>query len=83
MNGRFFQITSTGEIVWEYVVPYFGRSSVGGVVVVDDGTRREVLTNWTYRALPVPYDWVPAGTARSEQAIAAPDVTTFRVPGAP
>jgi hypothetical protein len=55
MNGRFFQVTPKGDIVWEYVSPYFGTSAVGG-------TGRQVDTNWVYRAQPVPYDWVPAGT---------------------
>ena len=25
--GRFFEVTSAGDVVWEYVNPYFGRSS--------------------------------------------------------
>jgi hypothetical protein len=29
MNGRFFQITPAGEIVWEYVSPYLGPLPVG------------------------------------------------------
>lgn len=52
MNGRFFQVTPKGDIVWEYVSPYFGPSAVGGA-------GRQVQTNWVYRAQPVPYDWVP------------------------
>jgi hypothetical protein len=57
-TGRFFQVTAHGEIVWEYVSPYFGKAPRG-----------EGRSNWVYRATPVPYDWVPAGTARSEQAV--------------
>jgi len=64
MNGRFFQVTPKGDIVWEYVSPYFGSSPVGG-----GGS--PVLTNWVYRALPVPYDWVPPETPRSEKTVAA------------
>jgi hypothetical protein len=64
MNGRFFQVTPAGEIVWEYVSPYFGSSPVGG-------TGAPVLTNWVHRALPVPYDWVPPNTPRSEKPVAA------------
>ncbi len=52
MTGRIFQITPQGEIVWEYVSPYFGRRAFG---------EREVRTNFVYRAQPVPYDWVPVG----------------------
>jgi hypothetical protein len=61
--GRIFQVTPTGGIVWEYVNPYYARESQGGP---------ELLTNWTYRAQPVPYDWVPAGTPRSEKAVTPP-----------
>lgn len=25
--GRFFEVTSEGEVVWEYVNPYFGPAS--------------------------------------------------------
>ncbi|MES2262407.1 MAG: aryl-sulfate sulfotransferase [Pseudomonadota bacterium] len=62
MHGRFFQVTPQGGIVWEYVSPYYGSSAVGGA-------GKQVNTNWVYRAQPVPYDWVPAGTARSERAV--------------
>lgn len=64
MNGRFFQITPQGDIVWEYISPYFGASAVGG-------GGKQVQTNWVYRAQPVPYEWVPPDTARSEKAVAA------------
>lgn len=72
MNGRIFQVTPGGEIVWEYVSPHFGESRNGG-----DG--QAVLSNSLYRAQPVPYDWAPSGTPRSENAVRAPDVRTFRV----
>lgn len=62
MNGRVFQVTPQGEIVWEYVSPFYGDSAVGG-------SGRTVRTNWIYRAQPVPYDWVPAGTPRSERPL--------------
>jgi len=72
LNGRFFQVTSAGHIVWEYVSPHFARDVVG---------ERSVLTNYVYRAQPVPYDWVPSGTQRTEVAVVEPDIRTFRVPG--
>jgi hypothetical protein len=28
--GRFFEVTSQGEIVWEYVNPYLGKPFLGG-----------------------------------------------------
>jgi hypothetical protein len=73
MNGRFFQVTPAGEIVWEYVSPYFGREAFGPA-------GKMVLSNYVYRAQPVPYDWVPAGIAHAERAVTPPDLSTFQVP---
>jgi len=28
--GRFFEVTKEGEIVWEYVNPFFGKPFFGG-----------------------------------------------------
>ena len=72
MNGRIFQITSKGDIVWEYVSPYFAPSPVAGA-------GKQVLSNWLYRAQPVPYNWVPDGTPHAELPVAAPDLSKFRV----
>jgi hypothetical protein len=74
-DGRFFQVTPKGEIVWEYVSPYFG-SLYGNV----PGVSRGVPSNWVYRAQPVPYDWAPAETPRSEKAVVPPAEAEFRVP---
>jgi len=71
MNGRFFQVTPAGEIVWEYVNPHFAHASMGG---------SRSLTNAVYRAQPVPYAWAPEGTPRTEKAVVPPDVGSFRVP---
>jgi hypothetical protein len=67
MDGRLFQVTPKGAIVWEYVNPHFGRP-LGG---------RQVLYNLVYRAQPVPYDWVPPGMPRSESPVVAPDRPHF------
>jgi hypothetical protein len=72
MNGRFFQITPAGEIVWEYVSPYFGPQPFGPA-------GKKVQSNVVYRAQPVPYDWTPPGTPHGERAVVPPDVATFRV----
>jgi Arylsulfotransferase (ASST) len=67
MNGRFFQITTKGEIVWEYVSPYFAPAPFGGKA----GT---VSSNYVYRAQPVPYAWIPVGTPHTEKAVAPPSL---------
>jgi hypothetical protein len=77
-NGRFFQITPKGEIVWEYVSPYFGNF-FGNVPGVGQG----IPSNWVYRAQPVPYEWAPAGTPHSEKAVIPPPLGKFKVPVTP
>lgn len=42
---------------------------------------QKTRSNAVYRTQPVPYEWVPEGTPRSEKAVAAPDPTNFRVVG--
>ena len=64
-------MTPAGKVVWEYVNPYFGTTVIG---------TRELRSNWVFRAQPVPYDWVPEGTARSEREVAELDPSQFRVP---
>lgn len=71
MNGRLFQVTPGGEIVWEYVNPYYGKQQLGA--------GPQVSTNWVFRAQPVPYDWAPAGTPHEERAITPPDNASFHV----
>lgn len=68
-SGRVFQITAQGETVWEYISPIFSEPKNG-----------RPGFNRLYRATPVPYDWVPAGTPRSEQAVVPPVLKDFRVP---
>jgi hypothetical protein len=47
MNGRIFQITPDGTIVWEYVTPYVSKGSMDG---------KPFNSSLTYRAQAVPYD---------------------------
>jgi hypothetical protein len=53
--GRMFEVTTAGEIVWEYVSPYFNneKESMNGV----------------YRAYRVPYEWVPQLKKPVEKAV--------------
>lgn len=71
MNGRIFQVTADGEIVWEYVSPYFTKYQQDS---------KSIFTNWIFRAQPVPYNWVPEGTPHSEIAVEEIDITKFRIP---
>jgi len=73
MNGRIFQVTSGGEIVWEYVNPHFGMWADHDV---ESGGN---LSNWVFRAQPIPYEWVPEGTPRSHEPVMPPDISKFKV----
>lgn len=74
-SGRLFQVTSDGEIVWEYVNPYFRAGK-------DPMTGRPTANHQLYRGQPVPYDWVPAGTPHAEKAVIPPELGQFRMPPA-
>jgi hypothetical protein len=63
-DGRIFEVTSGGEIVWEYVSPYFTQNG---------------NTNRVYRAYRVPYEWVPQVPKPAERAVVPPNVKEFRV----
>jgi hypothetical protein len=80
VNGRLFQVTPKGQVVWEYVNPYFGRQTTGSAT---DKNLKEITTNWVYRAQPIPYDWVPGGTPHSEAGIDPVDVASFHIPQKP
>jgi hypothetical protein len=71
MNGRLFQITPAGEIVWEYVTPFVGHSIVNG---------KPSTNSLTYRAQAVPYNWVPEGTPHQELPVKEIDPTQFHLP---
>lgn len=48
--GRVFEVTASGEVVWEYVPTWFDAEAFMGVAV--------------YRAYRIPYEWVPEGVAK-------------------
>ncbi|MEC4748445.1 arylsulfotransferase family protein [Methylomicrobium sp. Wu6] len=75
-SGRLFQVTTDGDIVWEYVNPY---SKAGK----DALTGKETANHQLYRGQPVPYEWVPAGTPHSETAVMPPELAHYRVTAAP
>jgi hypothetical protein len=73
IDGRFFQVTRGGEIVWEYVSPYGGAAPLMPLFL-----RGEAKSNWVYRCQAVPYDWVPP-TGHTERAVQSPDPSLFHV----
>jgi Arylsulfotransferase (ASST) len=61
INGRFFQVTPEGDIVWEYISPVTGPAPMPPLP-----GRPLPKSNFTYRVQAVPYDWVPTGTPHTE-----------------
>lgn len=50
--GRLFEITATGEVVWEYVNPYFGQRSISGSTasLINNGESNAVFRAFRYEA---------------------------------
>ena len=69
-DGRLIEVTEDGEVVWEYINPYFKAPAPG------------FASNMTYRAYRAPYSWVPQVPVPEETSIEPIEITTFRVPGA-
>jgi hypothetical protein len=72
-KGRLFQVTPAGEIVWEYVNAHPRQGN-------DPRTGRPTASFQLYRGQPIPYDWVPPGTPRSETPVVPLENSRFRVP---
>jgi hypothetical protein len=64
-GGRLFEVTSDGDIVWEYMHPVFS------------GARG---SNAVYRGYRVPYDWIPQLEVPEQHAVTPPDLGDFRLP---
>ncbi len=64
-DGRSFEVTREGQIVWEYVNPLFA------------GPRQ---SNAVYRAYRVPYAWIPQLKRPQEKPVVPPALGSFRVP---
>ena len=64
-GGRIIEVTTDGEIVWEYVSPFFGT---------------EIPTrNTIYRAHRVPYAWIPQLDKPEERPVVPPDLKAFHI----
>jgi hypothetical protein len=62
INGRFFQVTPEGAIVWEYITPVIGPAPMPPLP-----GQPPPKSNYVYRVQAVPYDWVPVGTPHTER----------------
>jgi len=66
-NGRIFEVTKEGNIVWEYMNPLFGGPQA---------------SNNVYRAYRVPYEWIAQIPRPKEVPVVPPARGEFRVPSA-
>jgi hypothetical protein len=64
-DGRLFEVTKSGDIVWEFVNPLAA------------GPR---ASNAVYRAYRLPYAWIPQLERPQERAVTPPARADFRVP---
>jgi Arylsulfotransferase (ASST) len=64
-NGRLFEVTKEGKIVWEYMYPQFGGAN---------------NANSVYRGYRLPYDWIPQIERPKEKVVVPPALGNFRVP---
>jgi len=64
-DGRLFEVSGDGDIVWEYNSPFLNDEPP--------------VNNGIYRAYRVPYDWVPQLKKPKERAVVPPEDMDFRV----
>ncbi len=57
--GRIFEVTPARQVVWEYVVPYFGRFGPGVGVVASSGEQNAIFRAYRYAPADVP--WLSGG----------------------
>ena len=57
--GRIFEVTPNREVVWEYVVPFFGRFGPGVGVVSSSGEQNAIFRAYRYSPAEVP--WLSGG----------------------
>jgi len=65
-DGRSFEVTTEGEIVWEYVNPFPGDEPNGA-------------TSRIYRAYRAPYDWIPQLLRPVERRVTPRSNADFRI----
>lgn len=64
-DGRVFEVTHEGTVIWEYIYPLASGPQ---------------SSNAVYRAYRLPYGWIPQLTHSPEKAVVAPKPSDFRVP---
>lgn len=61
------EVDRSGSVVWSWSV-------------AEHLEQFGIRSSWVFRAQPIPYDWVPDGTPRSERDIRELAPATFRLP---
>lgn len=60
-TGRLFEVNPEGEVVWEYVIPWFAEYPDAAARATGPGRLNSVFQTWRYRADQLP--WLGTGSA--------------------
>ena len=53
--GRLFEVTSSGEVVWEYIVPYFAKYKDPSIKKYVGGYHNSVFRSYRYTPDEIPW----------------------------
>ena len=54
-TGRLFDVTPQGEVVWEYVIPYFGEYQEAQARRYTPGVHNSVFRSYRYQRAQIPW----------------------------
>lgn len=55
VSGRLFEVTKSGEVVWEYIVPYFGEYKDPTIKKYIHGFHNSVFRSYRYSSAEIPW----------------------------
>ncbi|HAJ05622.1 MAG TPA: aryl sulfotransferase [Chloroflexi bacterium] len=55
VSGRLFEITKSGEVVWEYIIPYFGEYTDPSIKQYVSGYHNSVFRSYRYSKSEIPW----------------------------
>lgn len=54
-TGRLFEVTHAGEVVWEYIIPYFGEYPEAAARKTGGGLSNSVFRTYRYQRSQIPW----------------------------
>ena len=55
VTGRLFEVTTAGEVVWEYIVPYFAEYKDPSIKEYITGYHNSVFRSYRYTSAEIPW----------------------------